>query len=245
MEHKALTAELPEASESTPEGSVRAQFSVFNEVDHDNDVTIPGAFKNGQSVRMASYGHKLSELPVGKGNIFADDKRSVFNGRFFTNTTVGQDTYLTVKEMGDLQQWSYEYDVLAHEFGTWKGQPVRFLKSLDVHGVTPVYLGAGSDTGTLDIKSFTADGEELEARVVEYITRAKDRATIRAKEGRTLSSANRNRLSALVESLGSVQDEIRKLLEDSDPEAGKESLQLELKKLLRTEAKINGVLQNV
>lgn len=244
MEAKAITAELPATSDTIPEGSVRAQFSVFNAVDSDNDVTLPGAFTNGASVRMASYGHKLSELPVGKGAIFADDQRAIFNGRFFLDSTVGRDTYETVKAMADLQEWSYEYDVLDSEPGTFQGQPVRLLKALKVHGVTPVYLGAGSDTLTLDIKSYAVEGEEIEAAVRGYVDRVKSRVSVRAKEGRTLSSANRNRLGALVESLGSVSDEIRKLLEDTDPEKSREEVSREYLKLLRTEAQLNGVFAN-
>jgi hypothetical protein len=37
-------------------GEVRAVFSTFNTVDSDGDVTLPGAFRDGQEVRISAYG---------------------------------------------------------------------------------------------------------------------------------------------------------------------------------------------
>lgn len=240
--NKSTTLELVK-DDGAKEGAVRALFATMNVIDHDNDVTLPGAFTNGEVVRIASYGHKLHELPVGDGVIFADDERAIMNGEFYLETTAGKDTYLTVKRQSEkgLQEWSYEYDILDAEPGTLNGQPVQFLKSLKVHGVTPVYLGAGIGTETLDIKSFTDHGERLSAMIAEYVERAKNRAAFRAKEGRTLSTVNRNRLSALVESLASVGAEIQRLLEETDPEKSKEELVKLRGQFLRTLANLNGV----
>lgn len=248
-QRKSIVLELDTKGEGESAGAVRALFSTLNVIDHDNDVTLPGAFTNGEMVRIASYGHKTMELPVGHGTIEADEKSAIMVGRFYTETTPGKDTYLTVKNQSEagLQEWSYEYDILDSEPGAMNGQPVQFLKRLKVHGVTPVYLGAGIGTQTLDIKalhevSFTDHGEELSALIADYIERAKNRAQFRAKEGRTLSTVNRNRLNALVESLASVGAEIQKLLDETDPESGKQDLERLRAQFLRTTATLNGVL---
>jgi Caudovirus prohead serine protease len=240
MNSKATVLELVKDGEGEP-GEVRALFATMNVIDHDFDITVPGAFRNGEQVRIASYGHKLAELPVGRGAIFADDEHAIMKGRFFLDTTAGKDTYTTVKEMADLQEWSYEYDILDSEPGTQNGVPVQFLKSLKVHGVTPVYLGAGIDTQTLDIKSFLDHGEDVAKVVADYVERAKNRAAVRAKEGRTLSTLNRNRLSALVESLASVATDIQQLLDDTDPDREKDSLARLRNQFLRTLGALNGV----
>lgn len=150
-EKKALRVEVKDAGE----GTVQAVFATLNVVDLDGDVTLPGAFKDGQEVRISAYGHASwgSALPVGKGVIRASDAEAVLDGRFFMDTQQGRDTFLTVKELGPLGQWSYGFDVLDAEEGDFEEQKVRFLKSLDVHEVSPVLLGAGIDTRTVAVKS--------------------------------------------------------------------------------------------
>jgi HK97 family phage prohead protease len=134
------------------DGAFRATISSLNVVDQDNDVTVPGAFKDGQRVRIARWGHNWSDLPVGKGVIHADDQRAWVDGQFLLESQHGKDTYLTVKDQEDLQEWSYGYDVLDSELGQFEGKDVRFLKSLDVIEVSPVMLGAGIGTRTESIK---------------------------------------------------------------------------------------------
>lgn len=134
-------------------GSFRATFARFNVVDRDRDVTEPGAFTNGQEVRIARWGHNWMDLPVGKGVIRADRERAWVDGQFFTDTAHGLDTYRTVKNLGALQEWSYGFDITEWSVGEFEGDEVRFLKKLNVFEVSPVMLGAGIGTGTDRIKS--------------------------------------------------------------------------------------------
>ena len=139
-------------------GEFRAVFSTFNVVDKDGDVTLPGAFKSGAAVRISYWGHRWQDLPVGRGVIGQDEKQAWVDGRFFLDTLAGKETYQTVKNLGDLQEWSYGYDILRSEQGKFgEGQDdVRFLKKLEVPEVSPVLLGAGIDTHTESIKSVKA-----------------------------------------------------------------------------------------
>jgi HK97 family phage prohead protease len=145
-----------------PDGSFRAIFSTFNVIDHDGDVTLPGAFEDGQKVRIAYWGHRWSDLPVGKGVIHADEEKAWVDGIFFLDTEGGRETYLTVKNMGDLQEYSYGFDILKSSFGKFEDQEVRFLETMVVHEVSPVMLGAGIGTGTVAIKS-AGDGASDDA----------------------------------------------------------------------------------
>src|SRR5690606_17071896 len=101
------------------------------------------------------YGHTSWDgaLPVGKGTIRQTSKEAIFEGQFFLDTTAGRDTFVTVKELGSLGQWSYGYDALEYSFGEHDGQHVRFLSKQKVHEVSPVLLGAGVGTRTLATKS--------------------------------------------------------------------------------------------
>jgi hypothetical protein len=140
-------------------GEVQAVFSTFNVVDHDGDVTLPGAFGK-QNVRISAYNHQSwqSGLPIGKGTIRENGDEAVLNGRFFMGTQAGKDTFTVVKEMGDLMEWSYGYDIVDRSQGKFpegdaNGKDVQFLHKLKVHEVSPVLLGAGIGTRTLSAKA--------------------------------------------------------------------------------------------
>lgn len=155
------------------EGRVSALFATFNVKDHDGDVTLPDAFQDGEGVRISVYNHGSwgpGQLPVGKGVVRTTKDGPVLEGQFFLNTTAGADTFETVKQMGDLQEWSYGYDVLDSERGTKDGEKVRFLKKMKVHEVSPVLLGAGIGTQTLGVKG--RGGKQLDSELRERIQAA-------------------------------------------------------------------------
>lgn len=207
------------------EGSFRATFSRFSVIDRDGDVTMPDAFVKGQEVRIAQWGHNWGAPAVGKGTIDFDGVRAWVDGEFFLDTTAGKDTYLAVKNLGSLQEWSYGFAIKDYSFGEFEGQQVRFLRGLDVFEVSPVMIGAGVGTGTDAIKgaemSLPDHTERVLAQCRELADRFKERADARAKEGRTLSQANRDRLKAHRESLRSIADDLDALLAATEPDGGK------------------------
>jgi HK97 family phage prohead protease len=150
---------------SADEGTVTAIFSRFNVKDLDGDVTMPGAFEDGAEVLISAYNHETwcGGLPVGKGVIHCDDEKAWLDGQFFLDTQAGKETFTTVKNVGDLQEWSYGYKVLEtgevtdamYQQGVW-----RVLKKLKVWEVSPVMVGAGIGTETVSIKSAENGGEE-------------------------------------------------------------------------------------
>jgi hypothetical protein len=134
-------------------GEFRAEFATLNVIDHDGDVTVPGAFRDGQETLIEAWNHNYGQLPVGKGIIHEDGDKAVVEGSFFLDTQGGLEHYKTVKALGKLQEWSYTFDIEDSGYGEFDGQDVQFLRKLDVWGVAPVERGAGIDTRTTDIKS--------------------------------------------------------------------------------------------
>jgi len=242
MERKALAVEL----KAEQEGAFRATFATFDVIDKDGDVTKSGAFKSGSPVRISAWGHDWNAPVIGRGTIGADETAAWVEAQFNLKMSAGRDTYESVKFSGDLQEFSYGYDVVSSEPGEWDGRPVRILKALEVHEVSPVLLGAGIGTGTDRIKSasFADHAEYVLADVQAFIDRSKSLADLRAKEGRTLSTANRSRINALLEHIDNVSGDLRKLLEDTDPkreEAEKAALLAIRLSVLRDEARALGV----
>ena len=158
MNKKTYQAAIELKLDEGQEGQFRAVFSRFNVVDHDGDVTLPGAFEDGQKVRIAYWGHRWNDLPVGKGVIHANEEIAWVDGQFFLDTAAGLETYKTVKNLEELQEWSYGFDIVKSSHGEFEDLgEVRFLETLVVHEVSPVMLGAGIGTGTVDIKSAGAN----------------------------------------------------------------------------------------
>jgi HK97 family phage prohead protease len=159
MKTKTFKAPI-ELKEDGEKGEFTAIFSRFNVIDKDQDVTLPNAFKDGQEVRISYWGHRWQDLPVGRGVIQSDDEKAWVKGRFFLDTEAGHETYKTVKNLEELQEWSYGFDIKEAESGTFEGEDVRFLRKLEVFEISPVLLGAGIDTGTTSIKEKKQSGED-------------------------------------------------------------------------------------
>ena len=138
-------------------GQAEAVFSTFGVIDKDGDVTLKGAFTDGQAVVISAYGHGSWEgrLPVGKGVIRQTDTEAICDMEFFLNTTDGADTWEVVKSLSDddLQEWSYSLHDVQAKRGTHDGKAVRFLERVNlVKEVSPVLMGAGTNTRTLSTK---------------------------------------------------------------------------------------------
>jgi HK97 family phage prohead protease len=153
-EVKNIDLELKEDTE----GKVSAVFSVFNSLDSDGDVVLPGSIKSGfksGSVPMV-WAHKW-DMPIGKGSIESDGDKATFSGEFFMDTESGKEAYKIVKNMADMQQWSFGYRVNDAEQGKIgegeEEKDARYLKDLTVFEVSPVLVGANQDTYTMAIKS--------------------------------------------------------------------------------------------
>ncbi len=154
MKTKTFRARMKFKAEGDGEpGEFTATFATLNVIDHDKDVILPGAFKDGQAVRIAYWGHRWGDLPVGRGVIHADQEKAWVDGRFFLDTVGGLETYKTVKNLQELQQWSFGFDIEDSRLGQFEETDVQFLEALDTHEVSPVMLGAGIGTETTSIKS--------------------------------------------------------------------------------------------
>lgn len=151
MERKTAAGWAFKAADSTR--GATAVFARFDRgPDSDGDIYAPGAFTDGEAVIVSPWGHSSTgaEPPVGKGVVRAFGDRAEVETEFF-DTTKGVETHRMLRELGDLAEWSYAFEVLDSEPSTWNGRPTRLLKRLTVHEVSPVARGAGVQTGTVAV----------------------------------------------------------------------------------------------
>jgi len=203
-------------------GAFHALFSTFNVRDHQGDMTLPGCFGE-QRVIISAYGHGSwnsgsNALPVGKGRIFEDAVGGIVEGQFFLDTLAGLETYKTVKNVGDLQEWSYSLPETESEVTTIDGETVRLLRKIKVNEVSPVLMGASIGTRLLDIKSDDGKPRQLVEQLQSVasdaqkaIERLKSLADLRAADGRRPGSETMKRAAAVKQILEEMSIEIGKL----------------------------------
>ena len=212
------------------EGKVEAVFSVFNTVDSDEDVVLPNSIKSAwgdKGVPMV-WSHDWKDV-IGRGDIVQDDEKAVFKGQFIMDTERGRDAFHTVKAMGDLQQWSFGYQVTDSENGDFKKdgqtQEVRYIKSAPVFEVSRVLVGANQETHTLAVKEdnsnaevdsepksnlrFTDEADNVLITINSFIDRAKELTSLRLEKKKKLSKG-------ATESLVNLQDRIQEVYNELD-----------------------------
>ena len=166
------------------------------------------------------WSHKW-ENPIGKGRIVQDDDKATFKGEFIMSSESGKEAYEIVKAMGDLQQWSFGFQVDDAEQGQFQkdgqSQEVRYIKSATVFEVSPVLVGANQSTYTVAVKEqkekdvkdvesglrFTDEADNVLITINNFIDRAKELTSLRLEKGKTLSKSAQ-------ESLMQIQTESKK-----------------------------------
>ena len=219
-------------------GEGSSVIATLNVKDKDGDVTLPGAFGEQHVNVIAAHNYSMPRL--GKGVIKEQDDLAIAEFKFNLDkdAPLAREWYSSLKfdlENGEpLQEWSYGYNVIDSLPGDFNGEPVRFLKSLDVIETSPVVKGSGVGTGTLAMKETPAvfSGkqaagartfkEEMElattslADVRSLIGRAQSLADLRVKDGRDISDANRDSLKSLSDSLAELQKECEAVIRHSE-----------------------------
>lgn len=216
-------------------GQVKAVFSVFNEIDSDNDVVLPKSIRSGYGDKgvVMVWGHDWKHI-IGKGKIVQDDEKAIFEGKFNMNTEAGREAYETVKAMEDLQQWSFGFEVHDSENGMFtkdsgEQQEVRFLKDVKVWEVSPVLVGANQNTHTVGIKeqktedpkennkkesgiSFVTEVDNLLIKMTNLLERCKELTALRLSKDKNLSDTSADSIEKLKDALEDMHQDLDTML---------------------------------
>lgn len=137
-------------------GEVEAVFATLGVLDHDGDIILPGAIKDGTTVAISAYGHSVwkGAPPAGVGTIHEEGDQLVLKGRYFLDTDHGRNDFHTVKGLAEAGKGEWSFGLLNIEStkGTHNGVSGNLIKSVDVPEVSPVFIGAGINTRTLVAK---------------------------------------------------------------------------------------------
>lgn len=204
---------------------------------------VPGAFgphlaaflKDG----FVAAGHDWLE-PIGVPLEAYEDERGLFVRAALHNTPRAQTVREIIRDRMKHQKavkLSIGYEVLADEYI----EEGRLLKEIKLHEWSYVAVPANPAAIVLGAKGQTVSELSLEShfRLVvsaaeELMERMRANGDIRAKDGRPLSDANRERLAALVESHS-------KLLKASEPKATREETAKLFRQTMEVQARLRAL----
>lgn len=247
MEHKIFDPQWKYADGDSGSGGIEGYASTFANWDSMYERPVPGAFKRHLADFLRdgfiTVGHDWSSLPVATPIEAREDGVGLWIAAAFHTTAMAQAARTVVKERlerGKSVKLSIGFQILADEY-TEEGRLLREIKLFEFSLVNvPAnsqadVVGAKSDSQPL-INHYSA----VHAAVEGFASRARAIQTLRAKEGRVLSSDNRARIEQLLTALDSVRSELHDLLASSEPKSAAKTHAL-YAEFLAIEARINGV----
>jgi len=144
------------------EGTSRVVFATTGVIDKDGDYTVAGAF--GRQEARIQPAHDWNEHNLGKADVFEKGDEAQALLKWNLNTQLGRDWFSSIKfnlQYGVEQNWSYGYDVIEQDASLARRVGAkRALVRVKVHEVSPVLLGAGINTRTLEVKRCLTCGSE-------------------------------------------------------------------------------------
>src|SRR5688572_7073446 len=180
-------------------GEVTFVVATLNEVDKDGDVTLPGFFGK-QHVAMVPV-HDWNHVPIGKGLLYEQGNEVLCDVKLNLRIPAAKDWYEAIKfdyeNPPALVEYSYGFDVLegGQKSGYHNGRNVRFLQPKDnglpgvkVHEVSPVLVGAGTNTRTVSVKGRSMRINRASGATTSTVARAV-KGAIPSHETKTVSRA--------------------------------------------------------
>lgn len=189
--------------------------------------SLPRFLKDG----FIAFGHDWGLLPIATPTEAYEDEHGLFFSADFHSTTFAQEARVTVTERiargkSVLTSIGYEQPLAepvdAPDLPGGRGLLLKQIPLLEISVVPVPANPAALLTGAKDASLLTGlrldDSQEVALIAIrDVLTRVGVLHDLRAKEGRVLSSANREKLGALRGNLADVLRIIEQLLQDSDP----------------------------
>lgn len=221
--------------------TVTGVFAVHGTIDDGGDRSHPGLFGdgtvNGRKRTVFLWQHDATQPPTAKINrvfevmrtdlpapvlLYAPDASGgVAVERTYLDTPRGNEILAGLKA-GAITEMSYAYDPKQWDFEEIETRefPIRNLYKADLLDISDVAWGMNPATSADGAKQMPLEIEHqtVHAAVAAYTQRLQALASLRAKEGRVLSGANRKRIEDAIEAISSARDALKALLDLSEPE---------------------------
>lgn len=201
-------------------GSFEGYGSTFGHVDAYNDRILPGAYedtipdflKRGASL----LSHDWANLPIGTITEAKEDAIGLWLLSHYHSIQSAQDARTVAKERIDrganvglsigylARDWKY----VREDGSDW---PIRDLLKIDLFEISQVLVPADSYAGMNGVKSgipFVDEAEELVTSVESFVKRTQAIHALRAKDGRDVSTASKDRVKEVATKLSDLMEEL-------------------------------------
>lgn len=239
MEHelKAFTIDATKVDlKKLDKGELSLVFATMGVWDKDGDFAEPG-FYGAQDVQFIPT-HDWSHVWMGKGVTREEGNEVIADIKVNLEIQAARDWLSAIKfDLGNgkpIGEYSYGFKVLegGSEMGERLGRRGRILRAREdgtpgakIWEVSPVLVGAGEKTRTLSAKGkkFCDEADAVLAAAEDLVARGKSLADLRAKEGRDVSTANKERLAGIADSLTKAASGLLSLVAPVAVEAASET----------------------
>ena len=199
-------------------GKGRAVFATLDVIDKDGDVTIPGAFGK-QTAKMVGA-HDWSAPSIGLAEVSETGGSAVADFQLNLEMASGKEWYESLRfnaDHGLTQEFSYGFNILKESFQEREGRKVRILEKLEVFEVSPVMMGAGTNTRLLSMKADESRKLEEHFQEVlhlneEFVKRIEGLVALRREKGKDLNDLNKSRLDELLQQHDALAASMKTLL---------------------------------
>lgn len=248
IERKIFAASNVKADDQ--QGIVEAIVAVFNNRDRGDDIIRLGAFAESLRRKLPKgiWHHKWDtpiaktlearELPPGDPLLppaLKDLGGLYIKAQFNLETQRGKESFSDI-QFGIIDEFSIGYRSVKTQYD--EETETRELIEVELYEWSPVLVGMNPATALLSVKddgqpaglSLAAHSDEALACLTGYAERIKSLSELRAKEGRTISEANRARISVCCDHLKqtmtamqSAHDDLAALLSMAEPKPKKDA----------------------
>jgi Escherichia/Staphylococcus phage prohead protease len=227
MEHKAFP--LAEFKVDAASGEFSGYASTFGNVDSGKDIVVRGAYQKAIPAFLRdgfiSWSHDWGN-PIAMPTEAREDEKGLFLAGQFHSTPAAQEARTIANERaasGKRTGLSIGYDVEEFEIDKKGNRLLKVINPLFEVGFVMVPMNRDSNLSAVKGDLSPDSGDSMEATVARIlgdgdsvVAEFRKRLDLRLKEGRTLSSANRQRLADIREALDKILAETDRIAADPD-----------------------------
>ena len=230
LEYKATTVEFKATGDA---GEYEGHFSIFGNIDDGSDIAHPGMFLKTISERARRvkvfYAHDWMKLIGPPPSLLKEDTVGLFAaGRLTLDSFWGKEAWALMKDNA-LTEGSFGYEAVKFDFETLQpdGRNVRHLREVKLYEISPVPLGMNALTEIRAVKAALGkmqkpeEGETHASRDETFLKTYSEKwqaFLTEMKEGRVLSTANKEKVMDAINAMEAALDALNNLLTAAEPQ---------------------------